>query len=60
MLLVVVEDRGQTTMAQGHIEAKEGSVEVSVERETGLVPRFVAYPSSTTVESERVGVMVVV
>ena len=50
----------RTRTAQGHVEAKEGWVEVSVEMGMGLVPGFAAYPSSTTVESERVGVRVVV
>ena len=46
-------------VAQEHVEAKEGSVEVSVERGTGLVPGFTGYPSVTTVESERImGVVV--
>ena len=57
---MVVRAQGQTTTAQGHVEAKEGWVEVSVEMEMGLVPRIAAYPSSTTVESEWVGVVVVV
>ena len=46
-------------MAQGHVEAKEEWVEVSVEVETGLVPGFTGYPGLTTVESEwTVGVVV--
>ena len=35
-------------------------VGVSVLGSTGLVPGFAAYPSSTTVESEQVGVLAVV
>ena len=59
MLLVVVGARGRTKTALGHVAGKVGSVVGSERRATGLVPGFAAYPSSTTVESERVGVSVV-
>ena len=60
MLLVVAVARGRTTTALGHVVGKVWSVAGSEKRATGLVPGFAAYPSSTTVESERVGVSVVV
>ena len=60
VLLVVVGVQGRTKTALGHVEAKGGSVEVLVEMGTGLVPGFADYPSSTTVESERMVVVVVV
>ena len=59
-MLVVVGARGRTMMAQGLVVRRVGWVEVLEGRSTGLVPGFAAYPSSTTVESERVRVLVVV
>ena len=59
-MLVVAVARVRTTTALGHVVGKVWSVAGSEKRATGLVPGFAAYPSSTTVESERVGVMVVV
>ena len=60
VLMVVVEGRGRTTTAQGHVEGTVEWVEGSEVVATGLVPGFAGYPSSTTVESEQiVGVVVV-
>ena len=60
MSLVVAGVRGRTKTAQGHVVRRVESVEGLEERATGLVPGFAGYPSSTTVESERiVGVVVV-
>ena len=60
VLLVVVGGRGRTKRGQVLDGATQVWGEVSVSSSTGLVPGLAAYPSSTTVESERVGVMVVV
>ena len=59
VLLAVVGGRGRTTTVQGHVVRKEELVVVSVEMATGLVPGFAGYPSSTTVELERMVVVVV-
>ena len=57
-LVVVVEGRGQTTTAQGHVVGKVEWAVVSEGMATGLVPGLAYQPSSTIVRSERV-VMVV-
>ena len=53
-------DQGQTTTVQGHVEGTVEWVEGLEVVATGLVPGFADYPSSMTVESEQVGVLVVV
>ena len=53
VLLVVVGGRGRTTTAQERVVRMVEWEEVLEGRATGLVPGFAAYPSSTTVESER-------
>ena len=60
VLLLVVGGRGRTKRGRVLDGATRVSVEGSESSPTGLVPGFAAYPSSTTVESERVGVRVVV
>ena len=51
--------RGRTKTVQGHVKGRVEWVEGSEVVATGLVPGFAGYPSSTTVESERiVGVVV--
>ena len=60
VLLVVVGGRGRTTTVPKHVVGRVEWVVVSVGTATGLVPRFADYPSSTTVESERIVVVVVV
>ena len=60
VVVVVVGGRGRTRTAQGHVAGRGEWAEVLVEGAMGLVPGFAAYPSSTTVELERVGVRVVV
>ena len=60
VLQVVVGARGRTKTSLGHVAGKVEWAVGSEKRATGLVPGFAAYLSSTTVESERVGVRVVV
>ena len=60
VLLVEEEGQGQTKMVQGHVVTTQEWVSEGVAYSMGLVPGFTSYPSLMTVESERVGVVVVV